>query len=308
MNASAYSPSCPSTPKRAGPLRRAHIIIWIFGLALVAGLRAAAQAQLADEPRAIFVMNRDGSDVCRVVFVETFPQLGAPRWSHDGLRLAFDARSSRPTRALVVDASGRNLIDLGSGTRPDWSPDDKQVVFEVPNVGRASIWVQNADGRGNSWLCPGSAPRWSPDGSRIAMCGPLRVFDVLSGRHQDLASDLSEVGEAIGCDWSPDGSQLAVVVKRGPSHELILMGATRDAKPPRVRLRAQLSGAAAFSPDGKHLAVTIHDPKLQAHRLHLLAVEGDDPPLPIPGQVGDNRDPAFSPDGKRLAFASTRDP
>jgi Tol biopolymer transport system component len=297
-------PSCPSTLNRASLLHRV-IPPSLVGLALCGSLCASA---LADPPHSIFVMNLDGTDVRRVVFIDTFPQLGAPRWSHDGRRLAFEARSTRPARALVVDVGGRNLIDLGAGTSPDWSPDDKQIVHEVPNAGRASVWVQNADGRGNSWLSSGSAPRWSPDGSQIALCAPLRLFDVLSGKHQSLKSVPLALGEPIHCDWSPDGSQLAVVVKRGTSHELLLTDTALDAKGPRVRLRARLHGSASFSPDGSQLAVAIHDPQLQAHRLHLLAVEGDDPPVPIPGQSGDNRDPAFSPDGKRLAFASTRDP
>ncbi|MCH8924309.1 MAG: PD40 domain-containing protein, partial [Planctomycetes bacterium] len=110
--------------------------------ALVYGLLAAAAcAQDRAQSWAIFVMNRDGSAVRRVVYIESFPPPAAPRWSHDGQRLAFEAHGQRPGRALIIDTNGRNLIDLGAGAKPDWSPDDKQVLFEVPTVGRTTVWV-----------------------------------------------------------------------------------------------------------------------------------------------------------------------
>jgi Tol biopolymer transport system component len=265
----------------------------------------------ADPPNArwaIFIMNTDGSHMRRVVFIDAFPRLAAPRWSHDGKRLAFEAHGQQPGRALLVDTTGRNLIDLGRGARPDWSPDDKQVISEVPGVGRSGVWVQNTDGKGSSWLASGSAPRWSPDGSRIALGAPLRVFDVVSGEVQNVFAAGDDVDETLGCDWSPDGKQLAAVVKRGNVRELVLQGAEPQSGAPRVRLRGRLDGAPAWSPDGKQLAVTLDGPRPGARRIHVLAVAGDDPPTPIPGQLGDNCDPAWSPDGSQLAFASTRRP
>jgi TolB protein len=249
-------------------------------------------------------MNRDGSEVRQVVFVEAFPRLSAPRWSHDGKRLVFAAHGDGQTRTLIVDVTGRNLIDLGAGSLPDWSPDDKQIVYEVPNVGRASVWVQNADGQGNTWLTPGSAPRFSPDGSRIATCAPLRIFDVLSGAQHPVFAEGEKVKWTWGCDWSPDGKQLAACITRDDHYELVL--AELLEAPLRVRLKAPVEGAPAFSPDGKQLAVTLRDAEAKARRIVLLDVAGDDPPHAVPMQIGDNCDPAWSPDGKRVAFVSTR--
>jgi Tol biopolymer transport system component len=251
-------------------------------------------------------MNRDGSEPRVVVFIESFPRLGAPRWSHDQARLVFDAQGAAQRRVLVVDVTGRNLIDLGAGACPDWSPDDKQVVFEVPNVGRAGVWVQNADGQGNTWLATGRAPRFSPDGSQLALCAPLRILDVHTGRVRAVFNDGERPDGTFGCEWSPDGKRLAACVLHDNGRELILIPTDPAAAAPRVRLRADLRGAPAWSPDGKHLALTIYDAELKARRLYLVDVEGDDPPRLIPGQDGDNYDPAWSPDGKRLAFASTR--
>jgi Tol biopolymer transport system component len=277
-------------------------------LPVVCSCVASARAQDAkpEAPSAIFVMNRDGSAVRRVVVIEAFGQLAAPRFSRDGRKLAFQVRGSQPGRLLTIDTSGRNLVDLGAGARPDWSPDDKQIVFEVPTVGRTAIWVQNADGKGNSWLTNGIAPRWSPDGSRIAMGGPMRIFDVVTAEYHNVPA----TGDAptLGCDWSPDGKQLAVVVKRGPKSDLLLIDAQNPTKDPRVRLTGELDGGPAWSPDGKQLAVTLYDPAAKSRRIALVAVEGEARPQTVAGQQGDNFDPAWSPDGKQIAFASTRRP
>jgi WD40 repeat protein len=277
-------------------------LIWLQ-LSVFHGARAAEKDQ---PPRTLFVMKPDGSALRSVVFVEAFKWLSSPRWSHDGNRLAFAASGGQPDRCLIVDITGKNLIDLGAGSRPDWSPDDKQILFEVPHAGRASLWVQNADGQASSWLANGHAARWSPDGSQIAAVGPLRILDTVDGSERLVLGADKQPDITLGCEWSPDGKQLAAVVDRGGAHELLIVSALSAKKSFMVRLAADLDGCLSWSPDGKHLAVSIHDKKLDVRRMHLLDVDGAEAPRPIPGQEGDNCEPAWSPDGTQLAFASSR--
>lgn len=288
----------------SGVSRQARCVV--LAAALLCGTAWAQEKPTKPPPYGIFVMNRDGSAVRRVTRVEAYPRLAAPRWSHDGQRLAFEARGNRLGRALLVDLTGRNLIDLGRGAKPDWSPDDQQVIFEVPGVGSA-VWVQTAEGKGSTWVAKGAAPRWSPDGSQIAAGSPLRILDVLSGAAREVFVPHDHVEREIGWDWSPDGRRLAVVVARNKRTELLLIDVDADSGlPPRVRWRGRLDGAPAWSPDGRRLAVTIEGRQPGARRISLLTVEGNSAPQPIAGQTGDNCDPAWSPDGRRLAFASTR--
>ncbi|REK12451.1 MAG: hypothetical protein DWQ37_12000 [Planctomycetota bacterium] len=289
-----------------GPFRL--MLVRLLALFLLGSAAAAAHAAKPDTSSAVFVMQRDGSDVRRVVFIESFPRLSLPRWSPDGERLLFEAGGDRSPRSLVVDATGRNLLDLGLGVQADWSPDGKQVVYAVPSESGPNVWVQNADGKAGTRLCPGSAPRWSPDGASIAVCGPLRLFDTFSGTLRALIDAAAGVERTLGCAWSPDGERLAAIVERGDKRELVVIDPTQVTRALDARWQAEFDGPPAWSPDGKHLAVTIHDPVADLRRINVLEVEGDEPPRLIAGQQGDNRDPSWSPDSKQLAYIGTNPP
>src|SRR5262245_18941838 len=104
---------------------------WPRVLAAIVWL-TAVEARAIEEPRAVFVMQRDGSGVHRVVAVPGARWHGSPRWSHDGTRLAFDAYAPKMAcHIYIVGADGKHLRDLGTGSSPNWSPDDKQIVFET---------------------------------------------------------------------------------------------------------------------------------------------------------------------------------
>ncbi len=251
-------------------------------------------------------MQHDGSAVRRVVFIESFRWLGAPRWSHDGKRLAFAAIGPAPSRCLTVDVSGRNLSDLGLGSRPDWSPDDKQIIFEAAGDHGATVSVQNADGKGSATLVTGGGPRWSPDGGQIAVLRPLRILDMAQGGERPGFDNTDRVAETLGVAWSPDGQRLAAVVRHNTATELLIVAASEPITAPRVCWQGALHGGIDWSPDGRRIAVSILDHQLAARRLHLLDPDGTDPPALIPGQQGDNCEPAWSPDGGQLAFASSR--
>ena len=227
---------------------------------------------------------------------------GSPAWSHDGKRLAFDALpSGKDSRKIfLVNSDGTGLRELGENAMPCWSPDDKQLAYQTDGLGgaRAGTWVQNVDGQGRNWIAEGFSPRWSPDGGKIAVTD-LRLIKVL---------DLVDGGQAIlhdggyerilpGFGWSPDGKRFALVGQRGKQGELAIVEAGKA----RARLaRSGMEGRLAWSPDGKSIALAIN------HRLHVLEVDGQDPPREIPNQEEHNTDPAWSPDGSWIAFASDR--
>ncbi len=290
--------------------RPVRIAVLLAVAACLARGDARGEEAAVPRPHSLFVMDRDGTNVRHVVHVAGYASLSSPRWSHDGKRLVFDGRhaDSDARRVFEVAADGAKLRDVGPGAAADWSPDDKQFAFTAGGSGslKQGFYVQNVDGRGKQYLAAGTAPRWSPDGSSIAFQSTeLKILDLVDGRARDvLTLDKKVVGIRAGFDWSPDATQLAVVLERDDQTREIAIG---DAAGSGVRTR--WTGPAddvAWSPDGKTLAASIRVTDRSEHRIFLLAADGDDPPVEIPQQSGDNLAAAWSPDGKQLAFVSSR--
>ena len=116
---------------------------------------------LADEPD-------PGLDYCN-----------APKWSNDGTRIVFFARSwtePRPSciKAIEVSDGRPTLMDLGPGHCPTLSPDDKRIAFllnpgEEPGA-EGGIWLMEADGSGRRQVVGRRGfPLWSPDRRRLVI-------------------------------------------------------------------------------------------------------------------------------------------
>src|SRR5262249_25115442 len=133
---------------------------------------AAGGILRADEGHGIFVVKVDGTQLRRIVKVEGYEYHAAPRWSHDGKRLAFDVRNGSDyhlKRIYLINLDGSGLREFGEEANCDWSPDDKQIVCSVyaGHREKEGVYVQNVDGGGREFLVYGSSPRWNSDGSKI---------------------------------------------------------------------------------------------------------------------------------------------
>jgi Tol biopolymer transport system component len=126
----------------------------------------------------------------------------------------------------------RQLTDAVHVIWPVWSPDRSQIAFLAPDpddpMGNVSLYRIAVDGSTPERLVDGvsahAAPAWSPDGTRIAYTSfagydpvyesgaiSVRVVDVESGDETDLTG--AEYPLAFNPSWSPDGSEIAFIVK-----------------------------------------------------------------------------------------------
>jgi Tol biopolymer transport system component len=112
----------------------------------------------------------------QALLTSTFVDMN-PRFSPDGLRIAFSSgRTAETPEIWVAAADGREPHQLTHGpgiwqTCPHWSPDGRQIVFESIQGDRHQLWVIEADG-GTPRRIPTDArdqrcPTWSRDGQWI---------------------------------------------------------------------------------------------------------------------------------------------
>ena len=95
----------------------------------------------------IWVSNRDGSAAAQLTNLHS---CGTPRWSPDGLWIAFDSTTGGPTAVWVISSMGgvpRAVVkDQFENSVPSWSRDGKWIYFGSPRSGKDQVWKVPAQG------------------------------------------------------------------------------------------------------------------------------------------------------------------
>jgi Tol biopolymer transport system component/DNA-binding winged helix-turn-helix (wHTH) protein len=105
------------------------------------GRRIAFVSDRGSQGVGIWLANADGTGVVEL----TRDDATMPRWSPDGLRIAYEAvgDEGRP-QISVVDSSGGQPLHVTSGpfpsNAPSWSHDGKWIYFGSDRTGRFEIW------------------------------------------------------------------------------------------------------------------------------------------------------------------------
>jgi TolB protein len=156
----------------------------------------------------IFSMVPDGGSVTQLTFGAGWA--GAPVFSPDGRRIAYDWHLAEDTEAIyVMDAEGGHLTQItyppvgSADLRPSFSPDGTTLAFDR----NGAVYLIGLDGRGLRRLTPEGAqidpPVWSPDGTRILFSNE----DGMQVMNAD-GTGLVSLGNGGNPSWSPDGAMI----------------------------------------------------------------------------------------------------
>ncbi len=261
-----------------------------------------------------------------------------PAWSPDSKEVAYVSEGSiwtvpaagGPPRRLTDSRAGNGDPRNAADRAPEWSPKGKWILFDSGRRGNNDLIVVSDDGLTSRFITSTEADEgggaWSPDGTHIAyverslehFSGRLLVVDfdpkngVTTGPPRELyvAKDDRGGGWSIPKPaWSPDGTQLAVVLQESGWEQLYLIPAAGGA-PRRLTEGAFEDGTPVWSPDGRAIAITSNRANLEEQHIWIVPVEksghaaGPARRLSAP-VVGVESAPQWSPDSTRVYFQRT---
>ena len=241
--------------------------------------RPRSLAVAADRTRAVFIQDRDTSDV----------------W-------ILDLRPGAIPERLT---SGRDPMPYWEDTDPQLSPDGTQVAYAQGG----HVWLVAAAGGPPRKLLEADAPVWVDDAtlvvsvergdaSRLAVVG---VADPWPRRLATGHGDLEAHGDEWGAAVSPDRTEVAYVftpradLNRSEIRVASLDGGTVRAVTGTPRMQDR---APAWSPDGATLAYVSERSGWWA--LHVVGADGSGE-RQLTGAAADHGEPAWHPDGDRIA-------
>jgi TolB protein len=167
-----------------------------------------------DSVAGVWVVNVNGTGLRKLVAGD---RVGAPSFSPDGRRFAFNASVDGKRQVIVAstDGTGRQRVSPGAGNNwnPQWSPDGQRIAYYSDREGGGAhdtIYVANADGTDEQKVTPGVFPTWTPDG-RIVFSDKDGEGAGLFIVNADGSGRLRLVRNAVYGAMSPDGAWIALV-------------------------------------------------------------------------------------------------
>ncbi|MEE4331466.1 MAG: S9 family peptidase, partial [Wenzhouxiangella sp.] len=273
---------------------------------------------MSDRTRSnLWIINADGSDH-RPLFSGA-DSASSPRFSPDGQRIAFLARSGETTQLFVrwLDRGETALISNLTETPSSltWSPDGKHIAFvmRVP-ADKPALATPPSRPEGAEWA-PAvrviDAVTYRFDGRGYIEPGFDHVFVIPAegGSARQLTS--GEFDQHGPLAWTPDGETLLFTSNRDAdwqyqrNHRDLYAVAVQTGEQTQLTDRPGMIGSPTVSPDGDTIAVVYEDHQGRQYSespLALMAPDGSD--FRLLGEALDRSmsDPAWSADGERLYF------
>ncbi len=224
------------------------------------------------------------------------------------------ADGKRQYRLAIADADGYNeQIILTSGQplmSPAWSPDGSRLAYVSFEEGRSAVYVQQVRSGQREKVASfegiNSAPAWSPDGQKLALTlsrdGNPEIY-ILSVDDRRLTQVTRHYAIDTEPAWAPDGRSLVFTSDRGgrPQIYRVEIGSTGTiGRPQRITFEGTYNARAAFSADGKYLAM-VHGSG-GAFRIGLLELASGN--LRVLTDTRLDESPSFAPNGSMIIYAT----
>jgi dipeptidyl aminopeptidase/acylaminoacyl peptidase len=230
----------------------------------------------------------------------------APRWSHDGRRLAFVSdRAGDTPQLFVIDLDGgeAQMVTRApqGASAPAWSPDDRRIAF----LGRANEAERAAEDRGDEQPAP--ADEWE-----LKQAKARREYDEAQRVDPRVVTRLPYRG---GTSFYDDRRNHIYLIDAPPHH--LAGDEDEDAEPPRPRRLTDGDmhyAAPVWMPDGTAILTTAtRDPEADSIFAYydLLRVPVPDTGRGEPARLTEAGfsyyDPEPSPDGRLIALRRLSD-
>ena len=242
----------------------------------------------------IWVIGTDGSDPHAVTSAGSDI---SPRWSPDGMRIAF-TRVTPVVHIWTVGADGTGVDELSTDmaatdSLPTWSPDGSQIAFMSTRTGGREIWSANPDGSGAARLTIGANaspdffafPEWSPDGAQILYIAgsptDIWIMDANGSNPQNLTQ--STMHDEVNPRWLMNGSRIIFERRGQPSTSIYAMNPDGTGQ----SLLVENASSPEVSPDGTRMAwVSERDGNAE---VYVSDIDGSNPTRITTGPETDNQ-------------------
>lgn len=271
----------------------------------------------------LWIVSTDGKDQ-RPLTTGAFRD-SSPRLSPDNTRLAYlSNRSGKPQiRVRWLDtgqeAQITDLEDAPGGI--EWAPDGKWIAYIARVPGKADWSVKMPEKpAGAKWADPPivvTRYRWRADGAGVIKPGYRHVFIVpaTGGAPRQITSGDFDHGVGFlgggGIAWSPDGQYIYTSANRIPDADYSLEGgeiyafSVADGSVRQLTHRKGPDTNPVPSPDGKKIAYTGFDFRMQSYNvnhLYVMNADGTGSTLLAGSLDRDVRSPVWSWDSKTIYF------
>ncbi|MEP7244881.1 MAG: S9 family peptidase [Gammaproteobacteria bacterium] len=246
----------------------------------------------------------------------------SPRWSPDGRYIAFltdRGGLEAGDQIWLIDRAGGEGRQLSHFAGPissfAWSPDGNRIVFSA----QAGAAVENVGDEAKPIVIDRLQFKSDVDGILRAERTHLFLFDIASAAATPLTDG---VFNELQPTWSPDGSQIAFLSKRGDdpdahnNWDLYVIDARPDSTARKLTTNPGMDGdpeeewgsrTPAFSPDGKQIAYSAsgkpEDAWFSLAQVGVIGAQAEgEAKLPTAAVDRNTIDPQWSADGKSIYF------